>query len=361
MVQSRLLTFIFIILMIQNCTAQSKDSKPKHHQGNRFVNLYPFREPGFTDLIKWSWESRNKEIPPAESYHFPLASNDPEFLKRNRTENTVTWIGHSTLLVQVNGINILTDPHFSERASLFQWTGPKRAVPPGIPLEDLPDLDLVLISHNHYDHLDRNSISRLKHRQAKNKPVYAVPLRLKKWFVDMGVENVVELDWWQTKDTGKYELTSVPMQHWSKRNLLGSNETLWTGWVIKVGDFKFFFLGDTGYVPLFKEIGERLGPFDLCAVPIGAYQPRWLMKNQHISPKESLLIHQDVRCKLSIGIHWGTFILTDEPLDEPPRAIADLKPKMGIAEKEFIVLQHGETMKILQRKNTHGAKKANSL
>jgi len=330
--------------MIQSCSAQSKNNSPIHHRGDRFVNLYPFKELGFFDLLKWRWQRSDKNIPQVDSYHFPLAHNDPEFLRRNRTENTVTWIGHSTLLIQVNGVNILTDPHFSERASPLQWIGPKRAVQPGLKMEDLPDLDLILISHNHYDHLDSGSISRLKQLQNEIAPTFAVPLKLKKWFADKGIKNVLELDWWQFEKTVNFEIIAVPMQHWSKRNPFANNDTLWAGWVVKIKEFKFFFLGDTGYTPLFKEIGKRLGPFDLCAIPIGAYEPRWFMKNQHISPEESLLIHKDANCKRSIGIHWGTFVLTDEPLDEPPRIIAELKPEMGIADDEFIVLQHGETM-----------------
>ncbi len=346
MIKFRCLTLLIIVLMMQNCSARSEHSKPKHHKGDRFVNLYPFKNPGFIDFLKWRWQRSGESIPPAESYHFPLATNDPEFLKQNRTENTVTWIGHSTLLVQINGVNILTDPHFSQRASPFQWIGLKRAVQPGLTIDDLPDLDLVLISHNHYDHLDSDSISRLARQQVNNGTVFAVPLKLKKWFTEKGVENVVELDWWQSESTENYELTAVPMQHWSKRTPITNNDTLWVGWVVKVKKFKFFFLGDTGYAPLFKEIGNRLGPFDLCAIPIGAYEPRWFMKNQHISPPESLLIHKDVNCKQSIGIHWGTFALTDEPLNEPPRVIAELKAKMGISDDEFFVLQHGETKKL---------------
>lgn len=333
-------------MTIQSCSAQTNENTPAHHQGDRFVNLYPFKEPGVFDLIKWRWQRRNKKIPPLESYHFPMAKNDPGFLQNNRLENTVTWIGHSTLLVQIKGINILTDPHFSKRASPVQWTGPERAVPPGLAMEDLPNLDLILISHNHYDHLDDNSISRLVETQAANNPAYVVPLKLGEWFKEKGIRNIIELDWWQSQNHERYSITSVPMQHWSKRNPFVRNDTLWAGWVINVAGFKFFFLGDTGYVPLFKEIGKRLGPFDLCAIPIGAYEPRWFMKNQHISPEEALFIHRDANCKKSVAIHWGTFILTDEPLDEPPKKIADLKPKMAITEEEFLLLQHGETRKL---------------
>ncbi len=339
-----MILFFMAMLMIQTCAAQPVDVTKKHHTRSGFKNVYPFTSPSSIDFLKWRWQRKSKDIPDIESYHFPLAENDSVFLKTNREKKTITWIGHSTLLLQVGGLNILTDPIFSERASPFQWTGPKRAAPPGLKLEDLPPIDIVLISHDHYDHLDKTSIKHLFERPGGKKTRFYVPLKLKSWFEDLDIKNVVELDWWDHSLYNGLKVHAVPIHHWSKRNLFSENKSLWAGWEIKSIDFNFFFIGDTGYSPVFKDIATKLGPIDLCAIPIGAYEPRWFMSAQHVSPKESLIIHQELKCKKSIGIHWGTFILTDEPLDEPPRKLKELQLSMGISERTFSVLQHGETL-----------------
>lgn len=318
-------------------------NKPEHHVDGKFKNLYPFDRPSFSDLMKWRRERSKKDIPDADSYNFPMAENDPSFLQSNRTQNTLTWIGHATLLLQINGINILTDPHFSKRASPVQWAGPERTTPPGIAIKDLPPIDLVLISHSHYDHLDNGSIKKLLKQQPNTQPTFAVPLKLKSWFEKRGAKSVIELDWWQSRTQETFKVTALPVQHWSKRNVFTENDTLWAGWLLEIKGFRFFFAGDTGYAPLFKELGKSHGPFDLCAIPVGAYEPRWFMKSQHVDPREALSMHQDLGCKRSVGIHWGTFVLTDEPLDEPVKRIKELRPELGITEEEFFLLQHGET------------------
>jgi L-ascorbate metabolism protein UlaG (beta-lactamase superfamily) len=153
-----------------------------------------------------------------------------------------------------------------------------------------------------------------------------------------------ELDWWDEYAEGGLFFTAVPVQHWSKRSLFSRNDTLWAGWVIRSKDFRFLFVGDSGYTPHFKEIADRLGPFDLSAIPIGAYEPRWFMRPHHISPEEAVQVHLDVRSRKSVGIHWGTFVLTDEPLDEPPERLEKAKTEKGLSAEEFVVLQHGETI-----------------
>jgi L-ascorbate metabolism protein UlaG (beta-lactamase superfamily) len=300
--------------------------------------------PRSSDFLKWQWERFFKDIPKSDAYSFSHAENDPDFLQANRKRYTLTWIGHATVLLQMNGKNILTDPHFSRRASPFSWAGPARVTPPGLSMAELPPIDLVLISHDHYDSLDTQSILELLRRPGGEKTQFFVPLGLKELFTDLGVREVREFDWWDTHVLDGNEVTAVPAKHWSKRGLIGRNNTLWAGWVVRAGDFSFLFTGDSGYDPLFLEIGERLGPFDLSAIPIGAYEPRWFMHHHHIDPEEAVRVHRDVRSKLSVAIHWGTFILTDEPLDEPPVRLARARESSGIPPDEFRVLRHGETL-----------------
>lgn len=340
----RYLTLGFICMTALNCAAQTPSADKPHHTSGGFRNVHVYEENGFADFLKWRRERAKLEIPGPESYHFPLAKNDPGFLKQNRDKNTVTWIGHATLLLQVAGYNILTDPHFSKRTSPVQWAGPERVAPPGLALEDLPPIDIVVISHDHYDSLDEQTIKKLRQRPGGEKTRFYIPLGLKNWFAIRGVDQVIEMDWWDRQRDGDLEIIAVPVQHWSKRSLFSRNKTLWAGWVISAKDFRFIFVGDTGYAPHFKEIGEKLGPFDLAAIPIGAYEPRWFMKSHHVNPEEAVQIHKELRTQKSVAIHWGTFILTDEPLDEPPKRLASALQQNQISQEDFLVPQHGQTL-----------------
>jgi N-acyl-phosphatidylethanolamine-hydrolysing phospholipase D len=340
----RFLTMSFICMSAMNCAAHTPSAEKPHHTQNGFRNVHEYEEHDFWDFLRWRRERANKEIPRPESYNFPLAQNDPNFLNHNRDKKTVTWIGHATVLLQVGGYNILTDPHFSQRASPVQWAGPERVAPLGLAFEDLPPIDIVVISHDHYDALDEQTIKRLHRRPGGEKTRFYVPLGLKKWFASRGVDQVIEMDWWDRSQDGNLEIIAVPVQHWSKRSLFSRNKTLWAGWVIASNDFRFFFAGDTGYNSLFKEIGEKLGPFDLAAIPIGAYEPRWFMARHHVDPEEAVQIHKDIRSRKSLAIHWGTFILTDEPLDEPPKRLAAALEENKIPGDDFLVLQHGQTI-----------------
>jgi N-acyl-phosphatidylethanolamine-hydrolysing phospholipase D len=341
-----LMVVIMITLCISTagCEVQAVKPDKAHHTAHGFINPWLKEDHGFFKFLRWRWERLWKDIPPSDSYHFPLANNDAEFLRTNRTETTVTWIGHATLLLQVQGINILTDPQFSERASPVQWAGPKRVVPPGIALDSLPQIDAVIISHDHYDSLDTQSVTKLSQREGGSKTLFFVPLGLKSWFTRLGIHNVRELDWWDEYEIDSLKIIATPMQHWSKRSPFSRNNHLWASWIIMSGDFRFYFGGDTGYSPHFQETGDKFGPFDLAALPIGAYEPRWFMKNHHINPEEAVQAHMDVRSKKSIAIHWGTFVLTDEPLDEPPVRLKKAMAEKGIPEDTFLVLKHGETI-----------------
>ncbi len=318
--------------------------KRTHAKKGKYRNIHDSKEPAFIDFLRWRWTRFLRRIPPTEGNPFPLADTDRHFLKTNRTQTTLTWIGHATLLLQLSGKNILTDPHFSRRASPVQWAGPRRVVAPGLSIQDLPPIDVVVISHNHYDSLDRNSIINLFNRDGGQDTLFFVPLGLSAWFKRLGVSRVFELDWWDQREAKGLNVIAVPVQHWSQRIPLAKNTTLWAGWVVRSKDFRFFFAGDSGYTPLFKEIGQRLGPFDLSAIPIGAYEPRWFLRHHHMNPNEAVQVHLDVRSRKSVAIHWGTFILTDEPLDEPPRKLNAALKRLHIAQDEFVLLQQGESI-----------------
>ncbi len=340
----RFLTLGVICMSALNCAASTPSADKPHHTNSGFKNVHIYEESDFWDFLKWRRERAKKEIPGPESYNFPLAKNDPGFLRQNRDQNTVTWIGHATLLLQMEGYNILTDPHFSKRTSPVQWAGPERVAPLGLALDDLPPIDIVVISHDHFDALDEQTIKKLRQRPGGEKTRFYVPLGLKNWFAIRGVDQVIVMDWWDRHQDRNLEIIAVPVQHWSKRSIFSRNKTLWAGWVIKSNAFRFIFIGDTGYAPHFKEIGEKLGPFDLAAIPIGAYEPRWFMAKHHVNPEESVQIHKDIGSKKSVAIHWGTFILTDEALNEPPKRLAAALQENQISAEDFLVLQHGQTI-----------------
>jgi len=297
--------------------------------------------PGFFTVqafrLRLFWRNLTEAAP-----DFPRADNDGRALRANRGEPTLTWVGHATLLVQLDGLNILTDPHWSERASPVGFAGPRRITPPGLAFEDLPPIHAVAISHDHYDHLDRATVERLA---AAHRPLFLVPLGLKAWFAEIGVtERVEELDWWQSRTLEGVTFTATPLQHWSARTPWDRNQRLWTGWAIAGRERRLFFTGDTGYwPPVFQEIGARLGPFDVAAVAIGAYEPARMMRFTHTTPEEALQVAADVRARSFVAVHWATFVLSEEPLDEPPRRLRADAARRGLPPDSIWVLAHGET------------------
>ena len=333
---------------------------PRHD--GRFQNNYiDFAPRGLGALLKWKLESLREGLPPEPRSATPRVAPDLDFIRRNAAagpamEPAATWIGHASMLVQLGGISLLTDPVFSERASPLSFAGPRRQGPAGIAAADLPRIDAVVISHNHYDHLDAASVRSLA-AQAGGPPLFIVPLGVKAWFTDAGIDPVVELDWWQSRRVGEVEIVLVPAQHWSGRSFSDRMETLWGGYAVFAPDFHLFFAGDTGYSKDFSDIHARFAArhggvgrgFDLALLPIGAYEPRWFMKEQHIDPVEAVQIHLDLAARRSIGIHWGTFALTDEALDEPPRALETARRQRGLADEAFTVMAIGETRRFPRR------------
>lgn len=339
---------------------------PPHHRGDRFQNNHlSFAPRGLSDLLAWRWQAMREGLPRPPATPTPRVAPDLPFVQANARagaamQPAVTWIGHATVLVQLGGLNVLTDPIFSERASPLQSVGPKRALPPGLGLPQLPRIDLVVISHNHYDHLDRDSVTALS-QQPGGPPLFLVPLGNRSWFESIGIRHVQELDWWQTHRIGAVDVTLTPVQHWSSRTLTDRMKALWGGWALFAPDFSLFFAGDTGYSKDFAEIGARLAPrggFDLALIPVGAYEPRWFMAEQHVNPAEAVQMHRDLRARQSLGIHWGTFELTDESLDEPPRALAAARKAAGLVDQDFFVLAVGETRRMQPRTRGPAAKPA---
>jgi N-acyl-phosphatidylethanolamine-hydrolysing phospholipase D len=251
---------------------------------------------------------------------------------------SITWIGHSTMLVRMDGVTFLTDPMFSERASPLSFAGPRRLVAPGVPLDALPPVDFATLSHDHYDHTDVASIRALAERGVR----FVVPLGLGDVVREAGGE-ATELDWWDQVTIGSVRVHCVPVQHFSGRSLTGRNERLWAGWVVEGPERRFFHAGDTGYFKGFREIGARLGPIDLAAMPIGAYEPQAMMRYVHMGPEEALQAARDVGAHRVVAMHWGTFDLTDEAPTEPPIRFRTEAVRLGLDEDRAWVLKVGET------------------
>jgi len=254
----------------------------------------------------------------------PIVKPNMDILNNPPKEDLiVTWIGHASALVQMEGVNFLTDPVWCERASPISFAGPKRYRNTPIPINELPPISFVVISHDHYDHLDYSVVTALG-----DKTKWYVPQGLKQWFTKHGVTNVVELSWWEkARFNDDIEIVCTPAQHWSKRYLMSKRQTLWGSWLVLGKHKRVFFSGDTGYCTVFKTIGKHYGPFDLSLIAIGAYCPRDFLKPQHVDPYEALAMHKDLKSKQSVGIHWGTFPLTQEPEDEPPKMLLEAMNK----------------------------------
>lgn len=320
--------------------------RPAHQTAEGFRNLHVEpKKRGLFQYFRMRYFSGVDYADPKDGVgNIPVMTPDLTRIDRPGADPQITWIGHSTALIQHRGLNILTDPVFSDRASPIGFMGPKRFTSPALTIDDLPPIDFVLISHNHYDHLDRPSV-----RAIGARPVWMVPLGLREWFVDAGIpgEKVFELDWWETKPFIGASFTAAPLQHWSSRSPWDRNEMLWVSWVARIDDFSVWFGGDTGYNDVqFKEIGERFGGFDLALIPIGAYAPRWFMKSMHVNPAEAVTIFKEIGARRAVPIHWGAFQLSAEPVDEPPRLLVEALAENGIPVESFRPLAIGETIRV---------------
>ena len=305
-----------------------------HFNGKQFTNPTGLKAKGLSDVLQWMiqrkpgpWKER-KDIPYGDK---PVSSSE---------ELRITYINHSTFLIQLSGLNILTDPVWSERTSPFQFAGPKRMRPPGIRFEDLPKIDVVLLSHNHYDHLDLPVVKKIFEI---HHPKIITPLGVNAFLKLNGIIGNGDLDWWdEVSLNDALKIQAVPAQHFSGRGTFDRDATLWCGYVIKRKEGNVYFVGDTGYnEKTFKEIGDRCAPIHVALVPIGAYKPQWFMSPIHCSPEEAVKIHLEVKAKVSIANHYGTFPLADDGEEDPKEELVKAVEKFNLSKDQFLLLKEG--------------------
>lgn len=306
----------------------------RHHHGSRFRNIWgPAREESFLKAAGWAagFAMQQKEnVPP------PVRAVDPALLAASPERLRLTWIGHACALLQTPTFSVLTDPVFGRRASPVSFAGPSRHTPPALRLHDLPPLDVVLLSHDHYDHLDVDSLQTIARR---HDPLFLVPLGVGRLVRSAGVRRVYELDWWQYVELDGWRFHCTPAKHFSGRGLTNRDATLWAGWFLEArdGSLTVYFAGDSGYAEHFTAIYERLGAPEVALLPIGAYRPRWFMERVHVDPAQAVQAFADLRAGHFIPIHWGTFDLADEPLQEPPLLLRQAAAEQNIADRVHLL------------------------
>ena len=332
--------------------------KPSHHRNPGFGNSDPALDVRNFPWHEMVWRTLRGDFRPlaapqggykkfARDWSIPV---DHARLAIRQASPVVTWLGHVTVLLQVAGLNILTDPTLADFAGPFGRVGAPRRVPAPLKVAELPPIDVVLISHNHYDHLCDATVDQLI--KAGQKPRFFVPLGLKPWFDARYIPNVTEMDWWdQIVVQDDLRLTFTPSQHWSKRTPFDTNLTLWGGFALEwqrkgAAPWRFMFPGDTGYSNDFKEIRRRIGAIDFLALPIGAYLPRDFMKSMHVNPDDAVRLMLDLEAKQAMGVHWGTFMLTQEAFDDPPRDLIAACHQHQLAIERIWLMKHGETRTI---------------
>ena len=334
-VVSLALTVVILLGFDVRAGGMPNGSRP-HHVGGRYQNLSTDYSYTLTERARYLLTGK----------HLPKLSRGLEWVKndgkalRAKDASAVTWIGHASFLVQFGGVNALTDPHWGDIASPVSFVGPRRMIPPGIAFENLPRIHAVVISHDHWDHLDEATVLRLAR---EHNPRFFVPLGLKAWLAERGVENVVEMDWWEEKTFSGLTFICTPVQHSSGRWLHDQNRRLWASWVVAGKDRRALFLGDTGYHPSLGDI-KRVGPFDLVLMPVGGYSAFHRRHPNHVNPEEAVQLFEEVGGKLMVPMHWGTFDMNREPLDEPPRRVLAEAAKRGL-EEQIAVLSPGQTLR----------------
>jgi L-ascorbate metabolism protein UlaG (beta-lactamase superfamily) len=334
----RNLSALIFTVLLSSCTSEPHTKTNAPFDGVKFDNIEPFEDKSIFDLFRWKIEAMSESTPwPDEIDSKPFKPSSQRSVKP-----IITVINHASVLIQVDNLNILTDPHYSLRASPVQFAGPKSVIIPCSAFDDLPSIDIVLISHNHYDHLDLDTLKRLNDRDA---PKFVAGLKTKSFLEDNGIKAAIDLDWWQSITANKTKITFVPSQHWSARGIFDKREMLWGGFYIE-NSYKIYFAGDTGYGKFFKIIKEKLGAPDLSLIPIGAYEPRWFMKDAHLNPKDSLQAFKDLESKKMIGIHFGTFKLTDEGYNDPIDTLHEEIKKFNMDPLKVIIPTFGKPYSI---------------
>tara|TARA_A100001011_G_C14117015_1_gene759522 strand:- start:8 stop:994 length:987 start_codon:yes stop_codon:yes gene_type:complete len=321
-------------------------NKPYHHLENgRFRN--PEGSPVRTENVKWSYSTFNKE-----KKKLDMTVPEEHVIKKNlvleklnsiKNDDYIGWIGHATFLIKLGNTTIITDPVFSKNAGPLIF-GPKRYAEPALNLSELPKVDLFLLTHNHYDHQDMGTIRKFPYKDSK----VLTALKLGKYFTKHHFKNVQELDWYQEVKFNDLKITFLPAVHWSKRSLTDTNKTLWGSFLIEYAGKKILFACDTGYGNIYKNIGEEFGPIDLTMINIGAYDFRPMFEKSiyHTSPEEALQVAQDLKSKKVLGTHWGTFVLSLEPIMEPPKRFKENAEKFGFKKDDAIIFRIGEFKKL---------------
>ncbi len=311
-----------------------------HFDGERFFNPGTGAGKSMADFWRWRRTRVPRPWPPWRDHgiapQLPAVPAVPA-----AGEAAVTFINHMTCLIQLEGLNALTDPMYSLRASPVQWAGPRRVHAPGIPFEQLPSIDLVFVSHSHYDHMDLPTLRRLQRAHA---PLFVTGLGNGAFLRGHGLARVVELDWWAQTTLRGTRMTFTPAQHWSSRGWRDRNRTLWGGLWLSGAQRSVYFAGDSGYGALFAELRRRCGRPDLALLPIGGYEPRWFMREQHMNPDDAVRAHLDLGARTSLGVHFGCFQLTDEGIDEPLIELERARRTHGLTVADFHALQPGETL-----------------
>jgi len=333
------LAMIVLGLGFTHCSSSYEGAKSAHFDGSRFHNREPVRKGLFT-VLKWQM-TREQTAWPKHVEHKEFQA-PPQKVEGSRLR--VTFVNHATVLIQTEGYNILTDPIWSSRCSPVSWAGPERVHEPGIKIEDLPSIDAVVISHDHYDHLD---LPTLKDLESRFQPIFFAGLGTQALLKDAGLSKVEEMDWWETFELiPELKLVFLPAQHWGRRSLSDTNTRLWGSYALLSNSGNIYFAGDTGYSAHFKDIAEKYAPFRLALIPIGAYEPRWFMKNMHLNPADAVQAHLDLRSRISVGVHFGTFQLTDEAIDEPVKALKRARIDREVPEEAFRALNPGEGIEV---------------
>ena len=336
---------IFLIFTITYNNLLFAMEKPYHHLTNgTFRN--PEGSPQRDNSFNWSFKIFNQEKKKLNMYipddHVISKNKVLENLISNKDKDYIAWIGHATFIIKLGNTTIITDPVFEKNMGPLIF-GPKRFVDPAIDLNEIPEVNLFLLTHNHYDHLSTRTIQRFPYKKAK----VLAPLKLGKYFTRNGFKDVKEMDWYDTVELNDLKITFLPAVHWSKRSLWDTNKTLWGNFLIQYKDKKIFFACDTGYGDIYKKLGEKYGPIDLTFINIGAYNfypmsPRKDKSIYHTNPEEALNIGKDLKSKKVLGMHWGTVVLSLEPILEPPKRFKENASKYGFKEEDAIIFKIGQ-------------------
>jgi N-acyl-phosphatidylethanolamine-hydrolysing phospholipase D len=348
---STALTALVLAMPLGACAGpQQKPGAPYHHTTDGYRNPPDSPKKNATlDRIPWLFKRLTSGFPDGEApaNHVVPQDEAKAAFEAMSGRDTVTWIGHMTALLRLDGKTVLTDPWFSERASPFSFMGPKRFVPPGITIADLPPIDVVVISHNHYDHLDINSISSLPNRESITA---VVPLGLGHHFTERGYGRVIELDWHESAEAAGLTFTAMPVIHWSNRLFTGKDETLWAAFAIESpGGSRVYFGGDAEYGPVYAENGKRYDGFDIALLSIGAYLPRVVMNGSHCVPADCLKLGLDVGAHTLLAMHWGTILLGDDGVEEGVTEFLAAGRAAGLADERTWRMKIGETREIVRR------------